>query len=260
MPDTREASEGDVNLSPLRAEWRASLSARPRALLDEDERYFLRQSLSTPCLDVIVRAEGAMLIDIEGRRILDFHGNSVHQLGHGHPEGRRRDQGGDGPLPFCPRRYANAHADRARAPARRDRARRTSTSRCSRRAARRRSSMALKLARYATGRHKTLSMWDSFPRRQSRRARRRRRGAVSRGARADGAGRRTSAAARSRAPLLRRRPAVRALCRLYRLCAGGAGRRRRADRRADALDDGRGAAAGLLAARRRIPARATARC
>ena len=45
-------SEGDVNLSPARAEWRASLSDAARAALDEDERYFLRQSLSTPCLDV----------------------------------------------------------------------------------------------------------------------------------------------------------------------------------------------------------------
>ena len=54
-------SEGDVNLSPARAAWRASLSERARSALDEDERYFLRQSLSTPCLAEIVRAEGAVL-------------------------------------------------------------------------------------------------------------------------------------------------------------------------------------------------------
>ena len=78
-------SEGDVNVSPARAAWRAPLERQARAALDEDERYFLRQSLSTPCLTEIVRAEGAWLTDVDGRRILDFHGNSVHQLGHGHP-------------------------------------------------------------------------------------------------------------------------------------------------------------------------------
>src|ERR1700685_2618744 len=109
-PGKPAPSEGDVNSSPLRSQWRESLSAATRALLDEDERYFLRQSLSTPCLDAIERAEGAMLIDVEGRRILDFHGNSVHQLGHGHPKvvaAIRREMES---LPFCPRRFANVTA------------------------------------------------------------------------------------------------------------------------------------------------------
>src|SRR5271169_839623 len=103
-------SEGDVNVSPARAAWRASLSERAHGALDEDERYFLRQSLSTPCLTEIVRAEGAWLTDVDGKRILDFHGNSVHQLGHGHPRvvaAIRREME---TLPFCPRRYANATA------------------------------------------------------------------------------------------------------------------------------------------------------
>ena len=43
-------SEGEGNMTPARAAWRVSLSERARAALDEDERYFLRQSLSTPCL------------------------------------------------------------------------------------------------------------------------------------------------------------------------------------------------------------------
>ncbi|CAM5766788.1 aspartate aminotransferase family protein [Labrys miyagiensis] len=154
-------SEGDVNRSPLRSAWRAGLSAETLALLDEDERYFLHQSLSTPCLDVIERAEGATLIDVEGRRILDFHGNSVHQLGHGHPRVVAAVKAELDRLPFSPRRYTNRPAiELARrladltpgdlgkvlfAP--------------SGAAA---IGMALKLARYATGRHKTLSMWDAF--------------------------------------------------------------------------------------------------
>jgi 4-aminobutyrate aminotransferase len=102
--------EGDVNVSSARAEWRASLSDAARAALDEDELYFLRQSLSTPCLAPIVRAEGAVLSGVDGWRIFDFHGNSVHQVGHGHPKvvaAIRREMD---TLPFSPRRFANATA------------------------------------------------------------------------------------------------------------------------------------------------------
>jgi len=161
MSAAPDASEGDVNSSPLRARWRAGLSAATRALLDEDERHFLHQSLSTPCLDVIERAEGATLIDVDGRRILDFHGNSVHQLGHGHPAVVAAIKAEMDRLPFSPRRYANRTAialarrlgEIAPAP----------LSKClfapSGAAA---VSIALKLARVATGRHKTLSFWDAF--------------------------------------------------------------------------------------------------
>jgi 4-aminobutyrate aminotransferase len=154
-------SEGDVNVSPSRAAWRAALSDRAQAALDEDERYFLRQSLSTPCLTEIVRAEGAWLTDVDGTRILDFHGNSVHQLGHGHPsvvEAIRREME---TLPFCPRRYSNPTATAlARrltetAPAGLEKTLFAPSGSAA-------VGMALKLARYATGRHKTLSFWDSF--------------------------------------------------------------------------------------------------
>ena len=37
-------------------EWLGKLGPETSSLLDEDERYFLRQSLSTPCLDVVERA------------------------------------------------------------------------------------------------------------------------------------------------------------------------------------------------------------
>jgi 4-aminobutyrate aminotransferase len=154
-------SEGDVNLSAARAAWRTGLSDHARAALDEDQRYFLRQSLSTPCLTEIIRAEGAWLTDVDGKRILDFHGNSVHQLGHGHPkvvEAIRREME---TLPFCTRRYSNPTATAlARrlvetAPAGLDKTLFAPSGSAA-------VGMALKLARYATGRHKTLSFWDSF--------------------------------------------------------------------------------------------------
>ena len=160
-PVDPDASEGDTNRSPLRAAWRAGLDDETRALLDADEEHFLHQSLSTPCLDVIERAEGAWLIDVEGRRILDFHGNSVHQLGHGHPRVVAAIKDQIDRLPFSPRRYTNRPAiDLARrlgesAPGNLSKVLFAPSGAAA-------VGMALKLARYATGRHKTLSMWDAF--------------------------------------------------------------------------------------------------
>ncbi len=161
MTDGPDLSEGDVNSSPLRDAWRASLGEATRALLDEDERWFIHQSLSTPCLDVVERAEGPWLIDVDGRRILDFHGNSVHQLGHGHPAVVAAIKAELDRLPFSPRRYTNRAAiglARALAEAAPDPLGKVLFAPSGAAAV----GMALKLARYATGRHKTLSLWDSF--------------------------------------------------------------------------------------------------
>lgn len=161
-PTDAMSSEGDVNISPRRAAWSAEhIDAETRALLAEDERYFLRQSLSTPCLNALGGCDGIHLTDLQGREIMDFHGNSVHQVGYSHPRvveaiKRQLDE-----LSFCPRRYTNRPAiELAKkltelapgdlnkvlfAPG--------GTSAIG---------MAMKLARAATGRFKTISMWDSF--------------------------------------------------------------------------------------------------
>jgi 4-aminobutyrate aminotransferase len=130
-------------------------------MLEEDERYFYRQSLSTPCLNALLGSSGSHITDVQGRRILDFHGNSVHQVGYGHPKVVAAVKQAIDELPFSPRRYTNRFAIGL--------ARRLSELAPmadakvlfapSGAAA---ISMALKLARYATGRHKTLSMWDAF--------------------------------------------------------------------------------------------------
>ena len=153
--------EGDVNTSPARARWHENLDAETRALLADDAEYFLHQALSTPCLDVIERAEGAELIDVAGRRILDFHGNSVHQLGHGHPAVVAAIREEMERLPFSPRRYTNRTAialarklaDIAPGDLRKVLFAPSGAAAIG---------IALKLARIATGRHNTLSMWDSF--------------------------------------------------------------------------------------------------
>jgi 4-aminobutyrate aminotransferase len=105
------SAEGDVNLSPLRKRWEAeNLSPATRELLAEDARYFLHQSLSTPCFNALASASGIWLEDIEGRRYMDFHGNSVHQVGHGHPRVVQAVKEALDTLPFSPRRFTNEAA------------------------------------------------------------------------------------------------------------------------------------------------------
>ena len=157
-----ERAEGDINLSPRRRKWSEQhLDDTTQAILDEDAELFLHQSLSTPCLNALQGSEGIYLEDTQGRKIMDFHGNSVHQVGHGHPRVIEAIKAQLDVLPFCPRRYTNQVAiDLARrlvelAPGDLDKLLFApgGTSAIG---------MALKLARYATGRHKTISMWDSF--------------------------------------------------------------------------------------------------
>jgi len=63
--DILHPSEGDSNLSPGRAEWSRSVAdGKSAKLLAEDADHFLRQSLSTPCLAAITKADGIWL----GRR------------------------------------------------------------------------------------------------------------------------------------------------------------------------------------------------
>ncbi|MCE2932816.1 MAG: aspartate aminotransferase family protein, partial [Hyphomicrobiales bacterium] len=79
-------SESDTNLTSRRVRWQAArLDAETQAMLAKDTRHFLRQSVSTPCLNVIGRAEGIHIWDGQGRRYMDFHGNNVHHIGYGHP-------------------------------------------------------------------------------------------------------------------------------------------------------------------------------
>ena len=153
--------EGDVNLSPRRAAWRASLSGEARALLDRDEAVFLRQSLSTPCLDALADCRGAWLTDLDGRRFLDFHGNSLHQAGHAHPKVVEAITKQMERMAFCPRRFTNEPAVRlaeeltALAPGRLGKLLFAPGGTLA-------VGMALKIARVATGRFKTVSMWDAF--------------------------------------------------------------------------------------------------
>ena len=103
---TPSQSEGDVNRTPLRAAWQQErLDEASRELLARDSAAFLHQSVSTPCLAPIVKAEGLYIEDLAGRRYLDFHGNNVHHLGHGHPEVIAAIKAQLDTLSFAPRRF-----------------------------------------------------------------------------------------------------------------------------------------------------------
>lgn len=155
-------SEGDVNLGRARVQWAAeNIDEETGKWLAEDAEYFIHQSLSTPCLDVLAGVAGTQLETLSGHRLLDFHGNAVHQVGYGHPVvidaiKRQLDT-----LPFCPRRYTNLPAIRlakklvelAPGDLRKVLFAPGGTSAIG---------IALKLARAATGKFKTLSMWESF--------------------------------------------------------------------------------------------------
>jgi len=155
-------SEGDVNISPLRDQWqKKNLDAESRKLIDEDARYFLKQSLSTPCLNTMQACEGIYIEDTQGRRYMDFHGNNVHQVGFANEAVIAAVKKQLDDLPFCTRRYTNRTAvDLAEKLTRIAPADLNKVLFCPGGAEA--VGIAVKLARIATGRHKTVSMWDAF--------------------------------------------------------------------------------------------------
>jgi len=93
-----------LNVSARRKEWAArNIDAETQKWLDEDARYFLHQSLSTPCLNVLTACDGVYLEDLQGRRYLDFHGNSVHQVGFRNRRVIEAIKDQMETLPFCTR-------------------------------------------------------------------------------------------------------------------------------------------------------------
>ncbi|WP_256256070.1 aspartate aminotransferase family protein [Paenibacillus sp. BC26] len=155
-------TEGDINLTSERKLWQEThLSEETMEVLQEDSQYFIHQSMSTPCLNVVTDADGIYLIDMDGRKYMDFHGNSVHQVGYKNRYVIDAVKNQLDELPFLPRRFTNPVAIQLAkklaelAPGDLNKVLFTpgGTSAIG---------MALKLARKATGKFKTISTWDSF--------------------------------------------------------------------------------------------------
>ena len=160
-PNAPPPGEGDSNRSPARERFHVGLDPATRALVDEDAHWFLHQSLSSPCLSAVARAEGIWIEDLAGRRYMDFHGNNVHHIGYGHPRLIAALKAQLETLPFAPRRFTNevvvALARKLTAIAPKGLNKLLLAPGGSEAI-----EMALKLARAVTGRHKFLSFWDSF--------------------------------------------------------------------------------------------------
>ncbi|OQY02038.1 MAG: aspartate aminotransferase family protein [Desulfobacteraceae bacterium 4572_123] len=134
-----EGEQGDVNTTANRRKyWKRNLSDEAKKWFEEDKKYFLHQSLSTPVLNVLARAYGIYLEDMDGKRYIDMHGNGVHNAGFNNPAVIKavKDQLDD-QMTFSPRRYTCPGGSEA-------------------------IEMALMLARQVTGNFKTISFWDSF--------------------------------------------------------------------------------------------------
>lgn len=131
------------------------------SLVDRDAAAFFHQRGSSPCLAALRAVGGAWIEDDHGHRMLDFHGNTVHHIGHAHPRlvAALREQLLD--LPFCPRRHTNAPAVElaeallARWPGPHARVLFATGGSDA-------MEIALKLARVATGRHETVSLEGSY--------------------------------------------------------------------------------------------------
>ncbi|MFH1718263.1 MAG: aspartate aminotransferase family protein [Planctomycetota bacterium] len=155
-------SEGDLNISARRNAWaKEHIDAETQRWLDLDASYFLHQSLSTPCLNVLAHCRGINLEDLQGRSFMDFHGNNVHQVGFANQRVIDAVKSQMENLAFCTRRYTNIPAIRLAeklaqlAPGDLNKVLLAPAGTAA-------IGMALKLARMATGRFKTISMWDSF--------------------------------------------------------------------------------------------------
>jgi 4-aminobutyrate aminotransferase len=158
-------SEGDVNHSPRRTQWQQeNLDTTTRTMLARDSAAFLHQSVSTPCLNAIAKAQGIWIEDTAGRRYMDFHGNNAHHVGYAHPQVIAAIKAQLDALSFAPRRFANdraielaealsLHFEKLTGSAGKVLFTTGGSDAVE---------VAIKLARIATGRFKTLSFWDSF--------------------------------------------------------------------------------------------------
>ncbi len=155
-------SEGESNLSEKRRVWtERAIDETSGGLIRRDAEHFLHQSVSSPCLSVIRKAEGIWIEDGAGRRYMDFHGNSVHHIGYGHPRLKEAIRQQMDELPFAPRRFTCEPAVELA-----EKLGEISPGTLSKVLFATGGSdaieIALKVARAATGRFKTLSFWDAF--------------------------------------------------------------------------------------------------
>ncbi|SDW44001.1 aspartate aminotransferase family protein [Paenibacillus sp. CF384] len=155
--------QGDINQTDARSRyWSRNLSAAAQTVFEDDNRYFLHQSLSTPVMNVLSKTEGIHIYDMDGKAYIDMHGNGVHNVGFNNDDvieaviaALRNKQ------TFTPRRYTNEYAVALAkklveiTPAGLDRVLFAPGGSEA-------IEMAVMLAKQITGKWKTISFWDSY--------------------------------------------------------------------------------------------------
>jgi len=160
--EINKRTEGDINTTSEREKWNLREKDRhTQLILEKDERYFMHQSMSTPCLDVLKSSKNSYIENLSGNKYLDFHGNNVHQIGFGNEELIQKLIAQLKTLSFSTRRYTNepavlfAEKLASIAPSDLNRVLLTPNGSSA-------IGIALKLARAITGKFKVVSFWDSF--------------------------------------------------------------------------------------------------
>ncbi len=145
-----------------RQDWqRQNLDAQARAWLDRDSAAYLHQAGSTPCIAPIKSGDGVWLEDHGGKRYLDLYGNSVHHIGYRHPRMIAALTAQLNELTFAPRRFTNEPAVLLAEmllknwPGGDGQVLLTTGGSDA-------IELAMKIARVATGRYKTISFYDSY--------------------------------------------------------------------------------------------------
>ena len=162
-PSRFSSEQGDVNTTQNRQKyWDKNLSEAAKSICARDNEYFLHQNLSTPVMNVLSKAHGIYIEDIDGKKYMDMHGNGVHNAGFNNPEiiTAVKDQL-DAQMTFCPRRYTNSVAvDLAQKLAEIAPGNLCKSLFCP--GGSEAIEMAVTLAKQVTGHFKTISFWDSF--------------------------------------------------------------------------------------------------
>ncbi|MEQ6120298.1 aspartate aminotransferase family protein [Reichenbachiella sp. MALMAid0571] len=154
--------QGDNNSTENRKKYHENLDQETKNWIEEDAKYFLHQALSTPVMNVLSKTEGAYIVDLNGKKYLDLHGNGVHNAGFSNPDIIDAVKAQlDMSLAFTPRRYTNIPAIKLAkkiteiTPEGLDR-----VLFCP--GGSEAIEMAVMLAKQVTGKWKTISYWDSY--------------------------------------------------------------------------------------------------
>ena len=145
-----------------REDWQQrNVGTTAREWLDRDAETYMAQRGSTPCLTSIRSGQGVWLEDHEGKRYLDLYGNSVHHVGYRHPRMVEALTAQLNELTFSPRRFTNepavliAECLLKHWPGGSGKVLLTTGGSDA-------IELAMKIARTATGRYKTISFYDSY--------------------------------------------------------------------------------------------------